>query len=152
MTRDAKEEKASQIQNRRDFPRPGHCQINRTRAGGSSYTPTTITSEAKLLSPTFPPVSVYLRRATYMSSRADIETDWTMAEYQTGVPRGRPQQIGRKNLNLQHNGALLKPYHFHFQRVGCLTVNEVKGVDSVENWIRATVRSVLSAAAKGHLT
>lgn len=49
-----------------------------------------------------------------MSSGADIETDWTMAEYQTGVAQGQPQQIGRKNLNLQHNGVLLKPYHFHF--------------------------------------
>lgn len=98
-----------------------------------------------------PAVSVYLRRATCMSSGADIETDWTMAEYQTGVPQGQPQQIGRKNLNLQHNGALLKPYHFHFLWVGCLTVNEVKGVDSVENWITANIRSVLSAAAKGHL-
>ncbi len=86
-----------------------------------------------------------------MSSGADIETDWTMVEYQTGVAQGQPQKIGRKNLNLQHNGALLKPYHFHFLWVGCLTVNEVKGVDSVENWITANIRSFLSAAAKGHL-
>lgn len=87
-----------------------------------------------------------------MSSEADIETDWTNGKIPDRGPQDRPQKMGRKNLNLQHNGALLKPYHFHFQWVCCLTVNEVKRTDSVENWIRANIRSFLSAATKGHLT
>ncbi len=32
-----------------------------------------------------------------MSSGADIETDWTMEKYQTGVAQGQPQQIEKKS-------------------------------------------------------
>lgn len=100
------------------------CQIKLTCASQYWYTVTLGASEAKLLSPNIFSCKHLSVRMASMSSEADIETDWTIGRHQTEAWGPTSRNRGReKNLNLQYNAALLKPYHFHFPCVCCLAVN-----------------------------
>lgn len=100
------------------------CQIKLTCASQYWYTVTLGASEAKLLSPTIFSCKHLSVRMASVSSEADIETDWTIGRHQTEAWGATSRNKGRKkNLNLQYNTALLKPYHFHFPCVCCLAVN-----------------------------